>query len=97
MKPMMKILILVAVCALIAIYPLMTITNSEFGGADGSAADLAMELNPDYAIWAESIIAPPGGETEGLLFALQAALGSGVIFYTFGYLNARKKFSKEET
>ncbi len=33
---------------------------------------------------------PPGGETESLLFCLQAALGSGVLFFGFGYLVARK-------
>lgn len=83
---------LLLACVLIAAIPLMTIHNSEFGGADGQAEEVIAEVNPDYVPWANSILTPPGGETESLLFALQAALGAGVIFFGFGYLAARKKY-----
>ena len=91
MKKSTKIILLLLACVVIAIVPLMTIKDSEFGGADGAAEDVIAELNPDYEPWFESIIELPGGETESLLFALQAALGAGVIGLGFGYYIGRKK------
>lgn len=90
------ILILVLLCAVILIFPLMTIRDSEFGGADGAAEEAIAQIDPDYEPWAESLIELPGGETESLLFSLQAALGALVIGFGFGYLVARKKYRAEE-
>ena len=85
-------LALILVCAVIAVFPLLSISDSEFGGADGEAEGLITEIRPDYEPWAESLIEPPGGETESLLFCLQAALGASVIGLGFGYLIARNKY-----
>ncbi|MGM9557269.1 MAG: energy-coupling factor ABC transporter substrate-binding protein [Oscillospiraceae bacterium] len=90
------ILILVLLCAVILIFPLMTIRDSEFGGADGAAEEAIAQIDPDYEPWAESLIELPGGETESLLFCLQTALGALVIGFGFGYLVARKKYRAEE-
>ena len=90
------ILILVLLCAVILIFPLMTIRDSEFGGADGAAEEAIAQIDPEYEPWAESLIELPGGETESLLFCLQAALGALVIGFGFGYLVARKKYRAEE-
>ena len=90
------ILVLVLICAAILIFPLMTIHDSEFGGADGAAEEAIAQVDPDYEPWAESILEPPGGETESLLFCLQTALGAVVIGFGFGYLVARKKYRSEE-
>ncbi len=89
------IAVLLLLCVIIAVFPLMKIKDSEFGGADGAAEDAIADIDPDYEPWAESILEPPGGETESLLFCLQSALGSGVLFFGFGYLVARKKFKKD--
>lgn len=85
-------LVLVTLCALIAIIPLAAISDSEFGGADGQAEEVIVEISPAYQPWAESLLEPPGGETESLLFSLQAALGAGVIGLGFGYYIARSKY-----
>lgn len=90
------VVVLLLLCVVIAAIPLLTIHDSEFGGADGQAEEAITEINPDYEPWAESILEPPGGETESLLFALQAAIGSGVIFFGLGYLVARKKYRPSE-
>lgn len=95
-KQWITILILVLLCAVILILPLMTIHDSEFGGADGAAEEVIASVDPDYEPWAENILEPPGGETESLLFCLQTALGAIVIGYGFGYLVARKKYRAEE-
>lgn len=95
-KQVTTILVLVLVCAVILIFPLLTIRDSEFGGADGAAEELISRVDPDYEPWAESILELPGGETESLLFCLQTALGAVVIGFGFGYLVARKKYCGEE-
>ena len=95
-KKLTTILILVILCAVILIFPLMTIKDSEFGGADGAAEEAIAVVDPDYEAWADPILEPPGGETESLLFCLQTALGAIVIGYGFGYLVARKKYRSEE-
>lgn len=95
-KQVITILILLLLCAVILVFPLMTIRDSEFGGADGEAEEAIAAVDPDYEPWAESIIELPGGETETLLFCLQTALGAIVIGYGFGYFAARKKYRSEE-
>ena len=95
-KQITIILILVALCAVILVFPLMTIKDSEFGGADGAAEEAIAVVDPDYEAWADPILEPPGGETESLLFCLQTALGAIVVGYGFGYLVARKKYSPKE-
>ncbi len=78
-----SLLLLAAVVAL-AIIPLVLVRDSEFGGADGQAEELIGKVAPDYEPWFAPLVEPPGGETESLLFALQAALGAGLIGYFFG-------------
>ncbi|PXV96146.1 cobalt/nickel transport protein [Lachnotalea glycerini] len=94
------IVILIAACVLLTVIPFLVSKNADFGGADDAAGDVVAELAPDYKPWATPIaeIILGGelpGETESLLFCLQAAIGSGILFYGFGYLVARKKYSKE--
>lgn len=90
--PLVFILLLLVVA--IAIFPLLTIKDSEFGGADGQAEEVIAEISPDYEPWFSPFIEPPGGETESLLFSLQAGIGAGLFGFGFGYLVARKKFQK---
>ncbi|QNM06906.1 energy-coupling factor ABC transporter substrate-binding protein [Qiania dongpingensis] len=89
------ILILLLICVLIAVIPLAINKDSEFGGADGAAEDAISEIDPDYEVWASPVLEPPGGETESLLFCLQAAIGSGVFFYFFGVMRERHRREKE--
>ena len=87
-------LVLLLVVIAIAVIPLLVITDSEFGGADGAAEDAITAIDPGYEPWFSSILEPPGGETESLLFCLQAGIGAGIFGFGFGYLVARKKFQK---
>ncbi len=84
--------ILLVTAVVIAAAPLLLIKDSEFSGADGKAEEAIAELAPDYVPWAQSLIELPGGETESLLFSLQAAIGAGVVGFGFGYLVSRKKY-----
>lgn len=85
------VIILLLLCIVIAIIPLAFIKDSEFGGADGAAEEAITEIDPTYEAWASPILEPPGGETESLLFCLQAALGAGIFGYGFGILKERSK------
>ena len=90
------IVCLLVLSAVIVCVPLLTIHDSEFGGADGQAEEVITAIDPNYEPWAENVLEPPGGETESLLFALQAALGAGIVCFAFGYLVARKKYRRED-
>ena len=84
-------IILLLLVALLAIFPLYLVKDSEFGGADGATEEMITEINPEYEPWFSSFWEPPGGETESLLFALQAALGAGFIGYYIGYKRGQAK------
>jgi len=70
--------------------------DSEFGGADGKVVDLIDAEQSSFTPWFENIWAPPGGETESLLFSLQSAIGAGVLFYFIGYIKGKKAASNAE-
>lgn len=84
----MNLLLLILVVALVVI-PLLFVKNSEFGGADGKAEEAIQEINPNYEPWFQPLIEPPGGETESLLFAVQAAVGAGIVGYVVGLYRGR--------
>ena len=86
-----KNLILLAVTILVAIAPLYLAKGSEFGGADGEAMDIVTEIRPDYEPIFEPLIEPASGEIESMLFAVQAALGAGVIGYGVGRITRSKE------
>lgn len=94
MKASTKV-ILIIILILIIVIPLMTLQGAEFGGADDEASDVIVEIDPDYKPWFDSILEPASGEIESLLFAAQAAIGAGVIFYYLGYNRGKKKSSNE--
>ena len=74
----LTVILLLLVLAIIII-PQITQKGAEFGGADGEAEAAIGEINPDYEPWFSSFYEPASGEIESLLFALQAAIGAGVI------------------
>lgn len=90
MKLWQKNLILIALVALIAVVPLIFV-DGEYGGADGEAEEAITQIDPDYEPWFSPLFEPKSGEIESLLFALQAALGAGVIGFALGRITSRKK------
>jgi len=61
-----------------------------FTGTDTQAQGVIQTLAPDYQPWFASLFTPPSVEIESLLFALQAALGAGVIGYYAGYVRGKR-------
>ena len=66
-----------------------------FSGADGKAESAITDIAPNYTPWFSPLLEPAGGEVESLLFALQAALGAGVIGYWLGVSVTREKQRRE--
>ena len=81
----MKNFILIILVIVLAVVPLFLAKGAEFSGADAKAEITISEIQPDYQPWFSPLFEPPSGEIETLLFALQAALGTGFIAYFFGY------------
>lgn len=85
-----KNLILLIIVVLISAIPLLTLKNAEFAGADGLAETAVTELAPDYKPWFSPIYEPASTEIESLLFALQAAIGAGIMGFILGRITAKK-------
>ncbi|CAL9349995.1 energy-coupling factor ABC transporter substrate-binding protein [Streptomyces sp. enrichment culture] len=89
-----NLLLLVLVAAL-AVLPLALGLGDHkeepFTGADAEAETAITELEPDYEPWFSPLYEPPSGEIESALFALQAALGAGVLAYYFGVRRGRRQ------
>ncbi|WP_017541459.1 energy-coupling factor ABC transporter substrate-binding protein [Nocardiopsis halophila] len=86
---------LVAVAAALAALPLLIGAGSHleepFAGADGQAEETIQEIAPSYEPWFSPLYEAPSGEIESGLFALQAAVGAGIIGYALGVLRTRRR------
>lgn len=83
-------LIVLAVVVLAAVPLLFIGSDTEFSGADGVAMEQIEADNPGYQPWANPLF-EPSPETASGLFALQAAIGGGVLGYVFGVLRTRRR------
>lgn len=91
-----NILLLLAVVAL-AVGPLLIHGKSaEFSGSDDQAEAMITQIDPGYTRWFEPLWEPPSGEIESLLFALQAAIGAGLLGYYFGRKRAISELGGEK-
>lgn len=96
MKPMAKNGILIVIVAVLAFAPLFLVRNGEFAGADDRAEKAISTIDANYKPWFKPLWEPPSGEVESFLFALQAALGSGFVFYYLGYAKGKHSASKKD-
>lgn len=95
-KYRLEILAIIAIFAfcILFLYTSSIITDAEYAGSDtlGSAqiAEMTGKAEEDFQplIWQW---APPSGEIESGLFALQAAIGGILVGWVFGYWKAQKK------
>lgn len=96
-------LLILATVVLLTVLPLWLVPYLGVGGADGElfggADDKALQaiaaVAPGYQRWFEPLLEPASDEIASLLFALQAALGAGVIGYWLGCAVTRDKLRKQ--
>ena len=86
-----KNLILAVLVVVIAVIPLLFLKNASFTGSDDQAKKEITKIDSNYKPWFSSIWKPPSSEIESLLFSVQAAIGSGVVCYFFGYSKGKSK------
>lgn len=86
-------LMLLAV-VLLVVLPLLLV-KGDFRGADDAAEGVISEIDPGYKPWFKPLTELPG-ETESMLFALQAAIGAGFIGYSLGLLKGRQSQQKQK-
>jgi cobalt/nickel transport protein len=96
MKPIIKNSLLLIVVAILAFGPLIISHNAEFSGADDQAATAIANLNTNYKPWFKPLWKPQSTEVESFLFALQAAIGSGIVFYYIGYSKGKHSITKKD-
>ena len=90
-----KNLILAVLVIVIAIVPLLFLKHAAFTGSDDQAKKEITKIDANYKPWFTSIWTPPSAEIESLLFSLQAAIGSGVVCFFFGYSKGKAKAKAE--
>ena len=96
MKPMAKNGILLVIVAVLAFSPLFLARNAKFAGADDRAEKAISSIDANYKPWFKPLWTPPSGEVESFLFALQAAIGSGFVFYYLGYSKGKHIANKRD-
>ncbi|MBB0992674.1 energy-coupling factor ABC transporter substrate-binding protein [Dietzia sp. SLG510A3-30A2] len=88
---------LVAAAFAIAVFSLVygAGTGGQFEGADGQAEGTISEVAPDYEPWFDPLWPELPGEVESGVFALQAAIGGGIVGYGLGVLRTRSRQQRE--
>jgi cobalt/nickel transport protein len=93
-------LILLVVVLILAAQPLLLpIPNNldePFPGADDRGRDTIVAANPDYQPWFKPVWEPPSGEIANLFFALQGALGAGLLGYYLGLRRGQSQRHNQE-
>jgi len=92
---LLLVLVVVLLAALPVILGMGDHKEEPFAGADAQAETAITENDPGYEPWFSPLYEPPSGEIESGLFALQAALGAGVIGYVFGVKRTRRRLAPE--
>ena len=85
---------LIVLVGVIAMFPLFFNYGDDdaeepFAGTDATATETIQEIDPNYEPWFEPLVGELPGEVESGLFALQAVIGAGVLFYVIGFYRGK--------
>ncbi|GAB6180948.1 energy-coupling factor ABC transporter substrate-binding protein [Desulfotomaculum defluvii] len=87
--------VLLGTVIIIFLIPLLFLPNAEFEGADGQIEKVIIQVDQNYQPWVEPLWEPPSTEVESFLFALQAAIGAGIMGYIIGFWRGKRKAAKK--
>ncbi|MFF0146012.1 cobalt/nickel transport protein [Amycolatopsis sulphurea] len=90
-KKTVNLLLVLATIAVFIVALVIGVQKGEFGGTDSAATEQIQASDPGYKPWFEPLWNQPGGEVESGLFALQAALGAGILGFALGVFRERRK------
>lgn len=91
------VIVSLIIVVLLALVPLLTLKNAEFGGSDDAGSQVVSEIQgKEYEPWftpvIETLIGKElPGEVESLLFCVQTGIGVGVFAFFMGRFVERKK------
>ena len=85
---------LIVLVVVIAMFPLFFNYGDDdaeepSAGTDATATETIQEIDPNYEPWFEPLVGELPGEVESGLFALQAVIGAGVLFYVIGFYRGK--------
>lgn len=94
------VIILLLLALVIIAVPLFVLKGATFGGSDDAGSQMVSQISGgSYKPWFTPVLekwiggAIPG-EVETLLFCLQTAIGTAIIFFFLGRFYERKKMAK---
>lgn len=84
--------VLVVLAALLIAAPLaLPGIDGKFSGTDDAASAVIEASRPDYHRWMSPFWMPPSKEVESVLFAIEAALGAGLLGYVLGRMHRKRE------
>lgn len=94
------VIILLILALVIAAVPLFILKGATFGGSDDAGSQMVSQITGgNYKPWFTPVLekwigGQIPGEVETLLFCLQTAIGTGIIFFFIGRFYERNKMAK---
>jgi cobalt/nickel transport protein len=77
-------LLLLVLAAAIAVAPMVLKIEGDYSGTDDVGSQAIEASHPGYVRWTQPFWEPPSKEIEGTIFALEAAIGAGILGYAIG-------------
>ena len=95
------VIALILIMFSIALVPLFTLKNADFGGSDDAGSQMVEQIRgEEYEPWFHPVLETMiggelPGEVESLFFCIQTGIGVGIFAFCMGRLVERSKWEKK--